>query len=305
MLHPSSADCHAGWHAHLSLAYARDSGATRLTGRRHSGPLRVQKPLYPEGPDVCHTIVIHPPGGVVGGDRLALDATAAEGAHVVLTTPGAAKWYRANGKTSGQQVQLTAGAGAAIEWLPQESIFYDDAHVELQHGVELAADASYVGCEILCLGRRASGESLNTGRIHQRTHIRRGGKLLWWEQGVLTPHTIASPLGLAGHTVCATLLAVGAAFSADLLAAVRALGESQPGAVHGAASTANAASGAPAGIQAGAAHWGATLAGKHVLAVRHLGHDSEAARELMLAAMRLIRPALLGRAALAPRSWRT
>jgi urease accessory protein len=277
---------HTAWHAHLSLAFARDGAATRLTGRRHSGPLRVQKALYPEGPAVCHAIVIHPPGGVVGGDRLALDAVAGDGAQVVLTTPGAAKWYRANGRTSGQRVSLVAGEGAAIEWLPQESIFYDDAQVELEHDVQLAGDAAYLGCEILCLGRRAAGESFNTGRIRQCTRIRRGGKLLWWEQGVLTPHTVASPLGLGGHTVCATLLAVGAAFPAELLAALRALG-------------------APAAAAAARMHWGATLAGKHVLVVRHLGHDSETARELMLAALHLVRPALLGRAAHTPRSWRT
>ncbi len=267
----------AGWEASLSLAYTRDGGATRLTGRRHHGPLRVQKALYPEGPGVCHTIVIHPPGGVVGGDRLALDADVQAGGHAVLTTPGAAKWYRANGKASAQQVRLSAGAGAAVEWLPQESIFYDDAHVQLEHAVQLADDASYLGCEILCLGRRASGESFNTGRIGQRTSIRRGGRLLWWEQGVVTPATAASPLGLAGHTVCATLLAAGTLAGADLLPSLRALGP----------------------------HVQATMAGRHVLAVRHLGHDSEAAREAMLAALHLVRPALLGRPAHTPRSWRT
>jgi len=288
------------WHAHLSLAFARDGAATRLTGRRHSGPLRVQKALYPEGPAVCHAIVIHPPGGVVGGDRLALDAVAGDGAHAVLTTPGAAKWYRANGRMSGQQVSLAAGRGAAIEWLPQESIFYDDAQVELEHDVQLADDAAYLGCEILCLGRRAAGESFNTGRIRQCTRIRRGGKLLWWEQGVLTPHTMASPLGLDGHTVCATLLAVGTAFPAELLAALRALGAPVAADTAG---TVDIAGGT--GPAAAKARWGATLAGRHVLVVRHLGHDSEAARELMLSALHLVRPALLGRAAHTPRSWRT
>lgn len=277
----------AGWQASLSLAFRRDGAATRLTGRRHSGPLRVQKPLYPEGSGICHTIVIHPPGGVVGGDRLALDVAAHSGAHAVLTTPGAAKWYRANGKSSGQQVLLSAGSGAVIEWLPQESIFYDDAHVDLDHDVQLADDASYLGCEILCLGRRASGETFNSGRIRQHTRIRRGGRLLWWEQGVLTPQSAASPLGLAGHTVCATLLAVGPLpVAAALLPALRALGT-------------------PGTATAGHAWWGASMAGKHVLAVRHLGHDSELARELMLAAMHIIRPALLGCAPHTPRSWRT
>lgn len=270
---------HAGWQAELSLAFACRDGATRLAERRHRGPLRVQKPLYPEGPDVCHAIVIHPPGGVVGGDRLQLEAGAGAGAHAVLTTPGAAKWYRANGKTSSQQVRLTAGAGAAIEWLPQESIFYNQAEVALRHDVELAAGASYLGCEILCLGRRASGELFEQGRIAQRTSIRLDGKPVWWEQGALTPAVQASPLGLAGHSVCATLLAVGQPLGAEVLKALRALDDSP--------------------------RFGATQASRHVLALRWLGDDSERARELMLAALAIVRPALLGRPAMVPRSWRT
>jgi urease accessory protein len=270
---------HAGWSAELALAFACRDGATRLVERRHRGPLRVQKALYPEGPQVCHAIVIHPPGGVVGGDRLQLDATADAGAHAVLTAPGAAKWYRANGRTSSQHVRLTAGPGAALEWLPQESIFYDQAQVMLRHDVELAAGASYLGCEILCLGRRAYGETFNDGRIAQRTSIRLDGKPVWWEQGAVTPAVLASPLGLAGYSVCATLLAVGKPLGTEVLQALRALDDSP--------------------------RFGATQAGRHVLALRWLGDDSEQARERMLAAMSIIRPALLGRPANVPRSWRT
>lgn len=274
-----AATLHAGWQAELSLAFACRAGATRLVGRHHRGPLRVQKALYPEGAQVCHAIVIHPPGGVVGGDRLQLDAAAGAGAHAVLTTPGAAKWYRANGKTSSQDVRLTADTGAAIEWLPQESIFYNKAQVALRHDVELAAGASYLGCEILCLGRRASGEIFKEGRINQRTGIRLDGKPVWWEQGLLTPAVQASPLGLAGHSVCATLLAVGKPLGGDVLKALRALD--------------------------GGPRCGATQASRQVLALRWLGDDSEQARELMLAALAIVRPALLGRDAIVPRSWRT
>ncbi len=279
-------DCHISlaptaanaWQARLRLGFTRDGDVTRLTRREHSGPLRVQKALYPEDPAICHAIVVHPPGGVVGGDVLDIGVHAGDGAHAFLTSPGAAKWYRANGRTSRQDVALQAGAGASLEWLPQETIFYDDANVELTHHVELAPDAAYLGCEILCLGRRASGETFTRGRIVQHTSIRRGGRLLWWEQGILTPATLASPVGLAGHTVCATLLACGRQVPLDVLQAVRALAD-HPG-------------------------FGATQL-KNVLAVRWLGDDSEAARGIMLAAWRLLRPALLGRAPIDPRSWRT
>ncbi|HEX8602645.1 MAG TPA: urease accessory protein UreD [Pseudoduganella sp.] len=268
----------APWQARLTLAFTRDSDTTRLTRREHSGPLRVQKPLYPEQPSVCHAIVVHPPGGVVGGDELAVDAHLNANAHALLTSPGAAKWYRANGRVSRQRIHLSVEAGGSLEWLPQETIFFNDAHVELDHHVTLAADASYVGCEILCLGRRASGESFTKGRVGQRTSVRRGGRLLWWEQGVLTPATLASPLGLGGQSVSAMLLAVGKPVSGDTVAALRALADHPC--------------------------FGVTQM-KHVLCVRWLGHDSEAARELMLAAWRIVRPAVLGRAAIDLRSWRT
>ncbi|MEO7495016.1 MAG: urease accessory protein UreD, partial [Massilia sp.] len=147
---------HPAWQASLRLRFADDGGTTRLVERSHSGPLRVQKPLYPEGARICHAIVVHPPGGVVGGDRLTIDAQAGAGTHCLLTSPGAAKWYRANGKVSRQQVRLEAGEGACVEWLPQETIFFNDAHVELDHTVDLAAGATYIGSEILCFGRRAS-----------------------------------------------------------------------------------------------------------------------------------------------------
>ena len=279
---PSPASTHSAWQAQLRLGFALHDGVSRLVERTHSGPLRVQKPLYPEGDAVCHAIIIHPPGGVVGGDQLAVDATVGEGARALLTSPGAAKWYRANGHVSGQHVVLRAGSGAAIEWLPQESIFFDQACVRLRHEVELAPDASYIGCDIVCLGRSASGEIFNTGSIVQQVQIRRGGKLLWWEQGVLAAGgaLMASPLGLAGHTVCATLIAVGTQVTPAVLAAVRGIG-------------------VPAGAAFGATHM------KSLVVVRLLCGDSEAARRIMLAAWQLLRPAMLGRDAVVPRIWNT
>ena len=279
---PSQPSAHGPWQAHLRLGFALHDGVSRLVERTHRGPLRVQKPLYPEGDAVCHAIIIHPPGGVVGGDQLAVDATVGAGAHALLTSPGAAKWYRANGHVSGQHIVLRAGAGAAIEWLPQESIFFDQACVRLRLEVELAVDASYIGCDIVCLGRSASGEMFNTGSISQQVQIRRGGKLLWWEQGALAGGgaLMASPLGLAGHTVCATLIAIGTSVSPSVLAAVREIG-------------------VPAGAVFGATHM------KALVVVRLLCGDSEAARRIMLTAWQLLRPAMLGRDAVVPRIWNT
>ena len=264
------------WQASLQLGFTRDGTVTRLTRRAHRGPLRVQKALYPEGFEVCHVIIVHPPGGVVGGDRLEVEIDAGSDCRVLFTSPGAAKWYRAHGRISRQQVRLRVAAGATLEWLPQESIFYDAACVELEHDVELAPGATYLGSEILCFGRRAAGETFTRGRIAQRTRIRQGGKLLWHEQGVITPASLASPLGLNGHSVCATFVAVGAALPAALQAGLRAgdpgLGVSQV---------------------------------KSVFVARHLGDDSESARSAMLRVWQAVRPHLLGIAARPPRIWNT
>lgn len=273
------------WHASLRLRFDDDAGTTRLTRREHRGPLRVQKALYPEGARNCHVIVVHPPGGVVGGDRLELDLDLGAGTRVLATTPGAAKWYRANGRhgqhASHQAVRLRVGAGAALEWLPQETIFYDDADVMLEHEVELAPDARYIGSEILCFGRRAAGERFRSGQVRQRTRIRQGGRLVWWEQGAAGPDLPAgdamrSPLGLAGHSVCATLVAVGKPLPAAMLGALRSadptLGLSQV---------------------------------KNVFVARHLGDDSEAARACLLRVWQALRPHLLDTPARVPRIWHT
>jgi urease accessory protein len=267
------------WQAWLALGFIDDAGATRLVERSHYGPLRVQKPLYPEGSKVCHAIIVHPPGGVVGGDELSVHACVGDAAAALVTTPGAAKWYRAGGRISRQSVHLNVGESASLEWMPQESIFFDEAHVRLDNHVELARDASYIGCEILCFGRTASGESFSSGRIEQRTSIRRDGKLVWFEQGILEAGSdaIASPLGLNAKTVCATLIVVGNTVSAAVIKELRdtcgeAVGITQM---------------------------------KSVLVARHLGDSSEAAKQLMTKVWQRLRPAVTGREAIIPRIWQT
>jgi urease accessory protein len=274
---PESSTAAPPWQASLRLRFDDDAGTTRLTGREHRGPLRVQKALYPEGPRHCHVIVVHPPGGVVGGDRLELDLELGAASRVLATTPGAAKWYRANGRLSMQDVRLRVGAGAVLEWLPQETIFYDDADVLLEHEVDLAPNARYIGSEILCFGRRASGERFRSGRIRQRTRIRLDGRPVWWEQGTLHGgDAMRSPLGLAGHSVCATLVAVGKPLPPAMLDALRAADSSL-----------------------------ALSQLKKVFVARHLGDDSEAARACLLRVWQALRPHLLDVPARLPRIWQT
>jgi urease accessory protein len=245
----------------------------------------VQKALYPEDARVCHAIVVHPPGGVVGGDQLEIDIGVGARAHAFISTPGAAKWYKANGKRSRQSVHLHVNEGAALEWLPQETIFFDTANVVLEQHVELAAGATFIGCEILCMGRRGSGEVFNSGTVTQRSSIRREGRLIWWEQGAMLGGRLDSPLALDGRTVCATLIAAGKALPAaalsDLLTNIRA------------------------DIAADGDHVFGVTHAKGVLVARHLGDDSETARRLMLIVWRRVRPLLLEREAVTPRIWQT
>lgn len=275
----------AGWQASLDLRFERRLDHTVLAHCRHHGPLRVQKALHPEGPGICHAIVLHPPSGIAGGDELDIAIDVSAGAHALLTTPGAGKWYRSAGAHATQQLKLKVGAGGTAEWLPQETIIFDGALAHIGAAVELAADARYIGWEVLCLGRRAAGETFDRGSLRLATRITRDGRPLWLEQGRIAGGgaLLDSPAGLAGFTVCGTLIATGDVDSA-LLAECRALPAAEAGSRHGIS---------------------ALPAPSSAFVARYLGHSSEAAREWFAGLWRLLRPALLGVPAQAPRIWST
>ena len=128
------------WQAKLALRFAPRDGGTILAASRHEGPLRIQKALYPEGRDLCHAIVLHPPAGIAGGDRLQIDVETGAGARALLTTPGAGKWYRSAGALAEQAVTLKVSRGGSLEWLPQESIVFAGAMAAMRTTVELEAE---------------------------------------------------------------------------------------------------------------------------------------------------------------------
>lgn len=273
----------APWQARLDLGFERRGEGTVLVRRVHHGPLRIQKPLYPEGPGLCHGIVLHPPAGIAGGDQLAIVADVGEGARALLTTPGAGKWYRSAGPWAEQAVRLKVGAGGTAEWLPQESIVFDGALARMSTVVELAAGARYLGVETLCFGRRASGECFSRGRLRLASDILLDGQPLWRERGLIDGGSplMQSPVGLAGRTVCATVLAAGTDVDADTLAACRAATPAEAG-----------------------AQWGVT-AMPNLFVGRYLGHSAEAARHWFVELWRALRPAFIGREMVVPRIWNT
>ncbi len=269
------------WRAELALEYERRDARTVLAARRHDGPLVVQKPLYPEGPAICHTILVHPPAGMASGDELAIEARLGAGSHVLLTTPGAGKWYRSSGPFARQGFDFQVNADAVLEWLPQESIFFNNTRADLRLDVSLAADARFIGWEVFCFGRTMSRERFERGECRVSTTILRDGAPIWIERGIIKggDRLLAAASGLAGEPVTGTLIAAADGLTAALLRACRV---PRPRIGDGAVSL---------------------LPG--ILVARYLGSSTEAARAYFIDLWTLIRPALLACEAAVPRIWRT
>ncbi len=266
-----------GWQAKLELGFALGNDRTVLAQRRHYGPLMVQRPFYPEG-EVCHVYVLHPPGGIVAGDHLSFSVRAGEYSHALITTPAAGKFYRSMG--GGQAVQtasIKVAEGAALEWLPQETIIYRGAQLRSAATVELAEGARFIGWEILSLGRPACGESFDAGIADMSWQIYCQNQPLFLERLLLDARAFAARWGLRGLSACGTLFASPA--SAESLAAVQQL----------------------IGDDIGR---GATLIDK-LLVCRALDSRSDRLRGFFEQVWAIMRPDCVQRKACAPRIWAT
>jgi len=282
----------AGWHAALELGFDVERGATRLGRRAHRGPLVVQRPFFPEGDAVCHVYVLHPPGGLVGGDELDVSLEVDAGAHALVTTPAAAKIYRTAGAQVRQTQRLRVAAGGVLEWLPQESIVFDGAHATAETRIELSPGARFIGADAVCFGRPAGNAPFARGYCRQLFELRRDGRPLLIERGRYDAGGLVGRArwGLGGAGVLA-LFVTAPAPAADAVEAVRAL-----------AAAASDASGAGGDI------CGVTVVGDgdgSCLVARYLGHAAERTRDFVQTAWRLVRPSLLGRDAVPPRVWAT
>jgi urease accessory protein len=271
-----------GWRARLALEFVRRSNRTVLR-RHHEGPLLVQRPFYPEG-EVCHVYVIHPPGGVVGGDELALEVQVAERAHGLVTTPAAGKFYRSAEATARLTQQLTVRSGL-LEWVPQENIFYPGAQVRAVTQVQLTGSARFFGWEVSCYGLPARSAAFDCGNVRQGFELWYEGRPLLLERLHLDASCQRARWGLAGQAACGTLLAYPA--SARDLAAVRALAKDC----------------SPFEPRDDAAE-AATLVDE-VLLVRAMGPRAVRIRQRFAQLWSLLRPALMGREVVAPRIWAT
>lgn len=267
-----------GWRAELQLRFAMQDARTVLAQRRHVGPLLVQRPFYPEG-EVCHLYVIHPPGGIVGGDHLHLHAQVDAGAHALITTPAATKFYRAApGKRSvlRQQLRLTS---ATLEWLPQETIYFNQAQVRTLTRIDLDTASRCIAWEVNCYGRRAGNEPFVSGRVRQGLEVWLNGRPLLLDhlhvEGGVSMQQDA--WGLQSNSVLGTLAAYPA--GGDDVQAVRAL-------------------------ELDASKLGCTLI-DGMLLCRCLCDDSAEAKRLLLQVWQCLRPRVLQREVVMPRIWAT
>ncbi len=159
------------WEALLQLGLTYKNDKTVLSTRCHEGPLTLQRPFYPEQDGTCHIYILHPPGGIVGGDSLNIDVLCEENTTTLITTPGASKFYKSNGFTACQNQNLMVKDQACLEWLPQETILFDTARVDSSTRVQLSEKASFIGWEIVSFGRPACKEEFVQGMFKQSYEI--------------------------------------------------------------------------------------------------------------------------------------
>jgi urease accessory protein len=213
------------WHGNLKLVFANCQGATQLIQNHGQAPLKVQRPFYPEGSAVCHSVVLHTAGGVVGGDRLSLNFHLQPHAHALITTAAAGKIYRSQGLAAQQSIQMQVDAGACLEWFPQETIVFNGAIYRQDLRVELAPEATWLGWEITRFGRTARGEEFLQGEWRSHTEIWQQGRPLWIDRQWLpaSEAILNSPHGLAKQPVIATFAWIGQPVSQETIEAARRL----------------------------------------------------------------------------------
>jgi urease accessory protein len=271
----------AGWLAQLELEIACRKGKSIVSRSRQQGPLTIQKPFYPEEEnDICHLYVLHPPAGIVGGDTLELDVTACNRGSVLLTTPGATKFYRSNSSCARQHQHFSIAEGSSLEWLPQETIYYPDAHAQVKTSVDLEDNGSFIGWDIHCLGLPVNNLNLGNGQVETSLSVRRNNRPLLLEKLRITPqkHHLQAAF-LRDEPVFGSFIATGG--NESLLEHVRETLKLDTGGL-----------------------WGATLV-EDLIITRYLGPSVNEARKLFILVWQLLRPAILGRESRKPRIWAT
>lgn len=271
-----------GWKGFLSFSFVKEGDKTVIKDKKHLGPLVLQRPYYQEL-DRPSVLVLHPPGGVVGGDSLELNVHFSPGAKGSVSTPAATKFYRSDGRLATQLQTLNLSCGVEAEWLPQETLFFNQSRVQNTLKIVLEdADNKLIAWDLVGLGRPASGEGFEKGSLQQTLEFWINNQLFFLDRMQLKPqsHLLNSVCGLSGQTLFATALfyQVDEAQQKKLLVALQA------------------------------EEWllpvGVTRLGSLVV-MRVLATELDEIKQVLWQAWGLARPLILGCPAVKPRIWNT
>ncbi|MEA5616660.1 urease accessory protein UreD [Cronbergia sp. UHCC 0137] len=267
------------WHGKINLVYAKREDSTQLVYNYNQAPFKIQRPFYPEGEKVCHSVILHTAGGVVGGDRLSSQIHLQPNTNALITTASASKIYRSNGLPARQTVEIEVDAGACLEWLPQETILFNGAIYRQDLRVNLATGANFIGWEITRFGRSARGEKFLQGEGRSHTEVWQNNIPLWIDRQYLPgrEETFHSHHGLAGKPVVGSLIWLGSPVSGEMIETARSLFTQTP------------------------------LAGvtrlQHGFLCRYRGDSTSQVRQWFTAVWQMLRVSLLNRHHCIPRVW--
>lgn len=268
------------WLGSLQLVFAHQRGTTQLIHNTGQAPLKVQRPFYPEGNEICHSVIMHTAGGLVGGDRLTYDIHLEPDSNALITTPAAGKIYRSTGKEAQQIIHLTVSEGACLEWLPQETIVFNQALYHQQLRVNLAPNAHWLGWEMTRFGRSARGEKFIQGNWRSHTEVWQHDRPIWidrqWFPG--SAELFESPHGLAGCPIVGSFAWIGQPVESDLIEKIRSFWTGQSGEI------------------------GVTRLSSGLLC-RYRGHSTTEARQWFIQTWQWIRSTYFHRSRCLPRVW--
>lgn len=270
----------SGWKGYIGITLSERFNKTVMSELEHEGPLRVQRPFYPEN-DLCHIYLIHPPGGLVGGDSLKINIKTKTAAHALFTSPGSTKFYRSAGDFATMDLHFDIESQSSLEWFPQENIFFPGAKAKMNTCISLQEGAQFIGWDINCLGMPVKNEKFLSGEVDNRLLIKRNGQAIFLERlRVSGLKQLNAAAGLRAYSMQASFFATGC--NEMMLESVRehllAAKPDYP--------------------------WGATLL-EDLLIVRVLGERTEKIQAMLLPVWKHLRPLVLNREAVSPRIWAT